>query len=187
MIEFIGTLYNLLQHFANYYLRLDTLDFWPHYSSNWTVSQSQSYSTTGGLPPISSSWRQAPWDPRPDFFFQLNSCGNSPYVASSLTRRWVVSHEYAWYFVKCTFHTCSMLLNISSFYATHKSSVSTGFTEQIKPILRILCYNGSLVTWTVVGLTTAKFKLLIFYELSVIVGFPLYSFGSNYTENTSIA
>jgi hypothetical protein len=30
---------------------------------------SQSYFTTDGLPPISSSWRQAPWDPRPDFFF----------------------------------------------------------------------------------------------------------------------
>jgi hypothetical protein len=30
---------------------------------------SQSYFTTGGLPSITSSWRQAPWDPRPDFFF----------------------------------------------------------------------------------------------------------------------
>jgi hypothetical protein len=38
---------------------------------------------TGGFSPISSSWRQAPWDPRP------NSCGNSPYVTSSLTRRWI--------------------------------------------------------------------------------------------------
>jgi hypothetical protein len=28
-------------------------------------------------------------------------------------------------------------------------------------ILRILCYNGSLVTWTAVSLTTAKFKPLI--------------------------
>jgi hypothetical protein len=27
------------------------------------------------------------------------------------------------------------------------------------PILRILCYNGSLVTWTVVGLTTAQLFL----------------------------
>jgi hypothetical protein len=35
--------------------------------------RSQSYFTTGGLPPISSSWHQAPWDPRPDFFFRLNS------------------------------------------------------------------------------------------------------------------
>jgi hypothetical protein len=55
-----------------------------------------------------------------------------------------------------------MLLKISSFCTTHKSSASTGFTEQIMPILRNLCYNGSLVTWTVVGLTTAKFKPLIF-------------------------
>jgi hypothetical protein len=30
------------------------------------------------------------------------------------------------------------------------------------PVLRILCYNGSSVTWTVVSLTTAKFKPLIF-------------------------
>jgi hypothetical protein len=30
------------------------------------------------------------------------------------------------------------------------------------PMLRILCYNGSLVIWTVVSLTTAKFKPLIF-------------------------
>jgi hypothetical protein len=41
--------------------------------SNWTIlrsqSQSHSYFTTGGLQPISSSWRQAPWDPRPEFLF----------------------------------------------------------------------------------------------------------------------
>jgi hypothetical protein len=39
-----------------------------------------------------------------------------------------------------------------------KSSVSTGFAEQIMPILRILCYNGRLVAWTVVSLTAAKYK-----------------------------
>jgi hypothetical protein len=44
---------------------------------------------TSGWPPISSSWRQAPWDPRPVFFFQLNTCGYSPYVTSSLMRGWV--------------------------------------------------------------------------------------------------
>jgi hypothetical protein len=32
MIEFIGPLYNLL-HFTNHYHRLDTLDFWPHYTN----------------------------------------------------------------------------------------------------------------------------------------------------------
>jgi hypothetical protein len=31
-------------------------------------SQSQSYFTTGGLPPISLSWRQAPWDSRQSIF-----------------------------------------------------------------------------------------------------------------------
>jgi hypothetical protein len=34
-------------------------------------------------------YRQAPWDSLPEFLFQLNPCGNSPYVTtSSLTRRW---------------------------------------------------------------------------------------------------
>jgi hypothetical protein len=74
MIEFIGPLYNWLQQFTNPNLRLDSLDFWPHYSSNWTVTQSnsQSYFTTGGLQPISSSWQQAPWDSRPVFSFFIN-------------------------------------------------------------------------------------------------------------------
>jgi hypothetical protein len=36
---------------------------------NQSQSQSQSHFTTGGLPPISSSWRQAPWDSRPVYFF----------------------------------------------------------------------------------------------------------------------
>jgi hypothetical protein len=34
----------------------------------------------------------------------------------------------------------------SSFCTTHKTSVSTGFAKQIMLYLRILCYNGSLVT-----------------------------------------
>jgi hypothetical protein len=44
------------------------------YQSTRRCSQSQSYFTTGGLPPISSSWRQAPWDSRPASIFQLNPC-----------------------------------------------------------------------------------------------------------------
>jgi hypothetical protein len=48
--------------------------------------QSQSYFTTGGLPPISSFWRQAPWGSRPAIFFELNPCGHSPYVKSSRQR-----------------------------------------------------------------------------------------------------
>jgi hypothetical protein len=48
----------------------------------------------------------------------------------------------------------------------YKFSVSTGFSEQIMPILRILCYNGRLVTWTVVSLNTAKFRRLYFLWLA---------------------
>jgi hypothetical protein len=59
----------------------------------------------------------------------------------------------------------------------NKSSVSPGFSKQIIPVLRILCYNGSLVTWFVVSLTTAKFKPLI---LSV------YGFALSYTANMCI-
>jgi hypothetical protein len=50
----------------------------------------------------------------------------------------------------------------SSCCTTHTSSVSTGFRHQFMPLLRILCYNGILITWTVVSLTNAKFKPLIF-------------------------
>jgi hypothetical protein len=37
-------------------------------SQSQSQSQSQSYCTTGGLRPISSSWRQAPWHSRPELF-----------------------------------------------------------------------------------------------------------------------
>jgi hypothetical protein len=50
----------------------------------------------------------------------------------------------------------------SSFYNIYKSSVSPGSSKQIIPILFTLCYNGSLVNWTVVILTAAKFKPFIF-------------------------
>jgi hypothetical protein len=64
--------------------------------SAWRKSQSQSYFTTGSLPPISSSWHQASWGSLQYFFFRLNPCGHSPYVTSSLTRVWFISYEYAW-------------------------------------------------------------------------------------------
>jgi hypothetical protein len=53
-------------------------------AKNQSQSQRQIYFTTGGLPHISSSWRQAPWESRPVFFFQLNTYGYSPYATSSL-------------------------------------------------------------------------------------------------------
>jgi hypothetical protein len=63
-------------------------------NSSHSQCQSQSHFTTGGLPPISSSWRQDPWESRPVFFFQLNPCNHSPYVTSSLTRGWVYRLQF---------------------------------------------------------------------------------------------
>jgi hypothetical protein len=95
------------------------------------------------------------------FLFQLNPCGSSPYVASSLRRRWVC---LLW--ICLAFHQMYIShTENSSFCAIYKSSVSTGFAE-IMPSLHILFYNGSLVTWMFVSLTTAKFKLLKFYWLT---------------------
>jgi hypothetical protein len=54
-------------------------------SYHWPLANTQQLTTSVR---VSSSWRQAPWDSRPEFF-QLNTCGNSPYVTSSVTRRWV--------------------------------------------------------------------------------------------------
>jgi hypothetical protein len=57
-----------------------------------------------------------------------------------------ISYYYAWPFIKCTFLT---LARYWTFFlcTSHKSSVSTGFTEQIMPTLRIcsllVCQNQS--------------------------------------------
>jgi hypothetical protein len=78
------------------------------------LSHSHSYFTTGDLPPISSSWRQAPsrHTTRVHFFLQLNPSGHSSYVTSSLRRRWVCLLWTGFVFIKCTYRTCSMLLDI---------------------------------------------------------------------------
>jgi hypothetical protein len=49
-------------------------------------------------------------DQRFFFFLQLNTCDNSPYVTSSLSRRWVCLSWIDFAFVKCTYRTYSMLL-----------------------------------------------------------------------------
>jgi hypothetical protein len=64
-----------------------------------------------GLPPVSSSWRQTAWGSRPEIF-QLNPCGHSPYVTSSLTRGRVCVLWIGFAFVKCSYRTYGMLLKI---------------------------------------------------------------------------
>jgi hypothetical protein len=122
--------------------------------------QSQSYFTTGGLPPVSLFWSQAPWDSRPEIIFQLNPCGHSSYVIFSLTRRWLCLLYLA--FLQAYISHIEHVIENSFLHTAYKSSDSTGFAKQIMPILSILCYNGSLVTWTFVSLVTAKFKSHIF-------------------------
>jgi hypothetical protein len=94
--------------------------------------------------------------------FQLNLCGNSPYVTSSLKKRWFCLLWIRLAFRQVYVSQIKRVIENSSYCSTHKSSVSTCFAEQTMPILRVLCYNGNLVTWTVVSLTTAKFKPLMF-------------------------
>jgi hypothetical protein len=72
----------------------------------------------------------------------------------------LVSYEYAWP-LSSLYRTYGMLLKILPL-KTFKSAVSPGFAKQFMLLSLKLCYNGSLVTLTVVSLTTPKFKPLIF-------------------------
>jgi hypothetical protein len=58
---------------------------------------------------------------------------------------------------------------IEYIYNIYKASVSPGSVQQIMPYFWYFPYNGSLVTWTVICLTTAKFKPFIFR----VLGFAL--------------
>jgi hypothetical protein len=87
--------------------------------------------------------------------------------------------------VKCTYRIyLKHVIENSSLCTICKSSVSAGFAKQIMLILRVLCYNGTLVTWKVVTLTTAKFKPFIFamsgfdlcYTANMFVLMILYDF-----------
>jgi hypothetical protein len=117
----------------------DCLELWLTYKFLCSEWESQSYFMTGGLPPVSLSWCQAPWEPQPEiFFFQLNSYGNSAYVTSSLTRYGFVSYEDAWLFIKCTFCTYTMLLKIPTL-ALYRSPVSVQTLQSIS-YLRYVSY-----------------------------------------------
>jgi hypothetical protein len=110
-----------------------------------------------------------PLRPKSRDFFQLNSCGNSPYVTPFLTRRWVC---LLWPFVKCIFRTCYMLLEIFP-CALYTSPLSVQALHSRSCLTYILCYNSSLAIWTVVSLITGKLKSLILFSLLTL--FSLYS------------
>jgi hypothetical protein len=98
-----------------------------HRLTDKAQSQSQSYFTTGGLPPVTLSWRQAPWYSQRSFF-QMNLCGHSLYVTSSLTRKWVclLWIGLAFHQVYVSHMSILHVIENSSFCTLYKSSVSTG-------------------------------------------------------------
>jgi hypothetical protein len=115
----------------------------------------------GGLLPITLSWRQAPW-PEILFFFQLDPWGHSHYVTSCLMRGCLPLRNM--FGLPSNVHIGHVACYWKFLpFALSKSLVSTGFAKQIMPILLILCCNGSILIWTVVSLTTAKLKSLIFF------------------------
>jgi hypothetical protein len=60
------------------------------------TTQSRSYFTTGGLPPISSSWRQAHWGSRPEFVFATETLRSVPMYHLLWREDGFVSYECAW-------------------------------------------------------------------------------------------
>jgi hypothetical protein len=96
-------------------------------------SQSQDYLKTAGLAPVSSSWRQALWASRPEIFFiQRNPCGPSPYVTSSLMRRWVC---LLWIYLAFRLAHIACYWKFP-FCTIYEFSVSTGFAKHIIRVLR---------------------------------------------------
>jgi hypothetical protein len=85
--------------------------------------------------------------------------------------------------MKCCFCRRPPVIFWDNAFTPHFCRTQSVFAKQIMPSLRILCNNGSLVTWTIVSLTTA-FKPLIFsisdfalsYTANLFVLMILYDF-----------
>jgi hypothetical protein len=129
------------------------------------ISQSQSYIMTGGLPPINSSSRQAPWGLRSETFLFPTEPSRLTSLCNTLSDEKIgLSVMNTLGLVKCTYLTCSVLLKILPFALyTSPQSVQALQSRSCLSHVSYLLYNGSLVTWTVISLTTANFKPIIFF------------------------
>jgi hypothetical protein len=74
------------------------------------------------------------------FFFQLNSCGNSPYVTSSLTRRWICLDRIAYYWNSsfCTINNSVQLLVWFEMSLWKQSHIYVSLAAVSS---RVLCYD----------------------------------------------
>jgi hypothetical protein len=121
-------------HFSQMQLSTDSIT-----TQGQSQSQSQSYFTTFGLPPIRSSWRQTPWGSRPHFF--------SPNWSLAVI---VLMQHHLWR--EIGYVSSEETSRVSSVRIAHiacywNSSISPGFAKQILSILLILwttspCYRA---------------------------------------------
>jgi hypothetical protein len=98
------------------------------------LTQSQNYVTIDDLPPIISSWRQAPWESFFNWVLAVIVLMQHPFWRED----GVVSYEYTWPFDKRMYRTCSALLNILPFALYTTPLVSSSFAKQTMPILPVL-------------------------------------------------
>jgi hypothetical protein len=143
---------------------------------------SQSYFTTGSLPPISLSCRQAPWDSRTEIFLteplrKLSLCNILSDEKMGLPLMYMLGFLSSVHFATIACYWKFFLLHYIQVFCQY------GLCRADQTILRVLCFNGSLVTWKVVSLTTAKFKPLITHLAGL--GSSLYSLVADPTENTA--
>jgi hypothetical protein len=90
-----------------------------------------------------------PWDSRSEIYLlQLNLCSHSPYATCSLKTGWVCLMNrllHCQVYVSCI----QRVTGNSYFRTTCESPVSSGLGKLFIPVLLILCYNSSLITWMV--------------------------------------
>jgi hypothetical protein len=149
--------------------------FDPASTRDWPLrhSQSQSYVTTDGHS-ANISMNEAPiWGLRPDVYYCQTVAGLLMWGALSDERKGLL---FAWVTVSTCQHaqfTLYMLLSVCMYNIYKRTLSLQAQYSRSWPILSISCYNSSLVTWTVVCLTAAKFKPLIFpmsrFALSSVV------------------
>jgi hypothetical protein len=124
------------------------------------LSHSQSHVRTDGQP-VGLSWCR--W-PDINYVWKLQSCQCG---APSLTRSrvcrlsWSVMKSIVSIDIRKTIHNVQELINDSNTIFPRPLSVQAQYSR-LCPISSSFRYNGSLVTWTAVWLTAAKFKPLVF-------------------------
>jgi hypothetical protein len=137
------------------------------------LSQSQSYVTTDDQS-ASLSWNKVPiWGLRPDLYYCLTVAGllkwgtlSDERTGLSFARVTAVISLLPVYTIYIL-HVIKLICIYMYVYTIYKrpQSVQVQYSRS-SPNTSCSCYNGSLVTWTVVCLAAAKFKPLVFPQMT---------------------